>query len=93
MEENGTTDYAGTLLRYYAAEGVVQGHTVHVVGVGEPWARQLPGLLAPLEGSQDERARGKEKMKVAWRYEGQGDFGAGLARSRGGVVPLCLISM
>ena len=31
LEENGTTDYTGSLLKYYAAEGIVQGHTVHIV--------------------------------------------------------------
>ena len=39
IEENGATDFAGALLRYFAAEGVVQGHKVHVVGVGEHWGR------------------------------------------------------
>ena len=34
IEENGTTDFAGALLRFYAAEGIVQGHQVHVVGGG-----------------------------------------------------------
>ncbi|KAL2058333.1 hypothetical protein ABVK25_001059 [Lepraria finkii] len=45
IEENGTTDFAGVLLRYYAAEGVVQGHRVLVVGVGRGGGRELPGLV------------------------------------------------
>lgn len=84
IEENGTTDYAATLLRYYAAEGVVQGHTVHVVGVGEHWGRSLPGLVGTKESSEDKAKRRKdEKMKIAWRYERLGEFGAGVAGSRG----------
>ncbi|KAI8942667.1 hypothetical protein NX059_000719 [Plenodomus lindquistii] len=74
IEESGTTDYAGALLRFYAAEGVVQGHKVHVVGVGEVWGRELPGIS---EGKEDKRKEGKEraeKMKIAWRYEGLGQF-------------------
>ncbi|KAF2738979.1 PAXNEB-domain-containing protein [Polyplosphaeria fusca] len=74
LGESGTTDYAGTLLRFYAAEGVVQGHKVHVVGVGEHWGRELPGLAE----DRDEARRGKadkEKMKIAWRYEGLGSHG------------------
>ncbi|KAI9825362.1 MAG: hypothetical protein M1826_007040 [Phylliscum demangeonii] len=72
--ENGTTDYAGALLRFYAAEGVVQGQTVHVVaGAGssaaaEAWARDLPGLCTDgeeREGVEKETVR----MKIAWRYE------------------------
>ena len=74
IEESGTTDYAGALLRFYAAEGVVQGHFVHVVGMGEVWGRELPGLS---EDREDRRKEGKEraeKMKIAWRYEGLGQF-------------------
>ena len=73
--ESGTTDYAGALLRFYAAEGVVQGHKVHVVGMGEVWGRELPGIS---EGKGDEKRRESkeraEKMKIAWRYEGLGQF-------------------
>jgi len=74
IEESGTTDYAGALLRFYAAEGVVQGHMVHVVGMGEMWGRELPGIS---EGKEDKKKENKdraEKMKIAWRYEGLGQF-------------------
>lgn len=75
IEESGTTDYAGALLRFYAAEGVVQGHKVHVVGMGEVWGRELPGIS---EGKSDEKRRESkeraDKMKIAWRYEGLGQF-------------------
>ena len=75
IEESGTTDYAGALLRFYAAEGVVQGHKVHVVGMGEVWGRELPGIS---EDRGDEKRRESkeraEKMKIAWRYEGLGQF-------------------
>ncbi|KAF1919851.1 paxneb superfamily protein-like protein [Ampelomyces quisqualis] len=75
IEENGTTDYAGALLRFCAAEGVVQGQQVHVVGMGEVWGRELPGISEDHGGSS--RRAGKEraeKMKIAWRYEGLGQF-------------------
>ncbi|KAL6710215.1 Elongator subunit elp4 [Coniothyrium glycines] len=74
IEESGTTDYAGALLRFYAAEGVVQGHKVHVIGMGEVWGRELPGIA---EDKDEKRKEGKErveKMKIAWRYEGLGQF-------------------
>lgn len=92
IEESGTTDFAGALLRYYAAEGVVQGHVVHLVGVGEQWGRELPGLVGAAEGNGEERVAGKEKkerMKIAWRYERLGEFGVGIAGARGG-IPLFL---
>lgn len=53
LEEGGTTDYAGAVLRFYAAEGAVQGQSMWVVGVGEEWGRGLPGL------AQGDGARGK----------------------------------
>jgi elongator complex protein 4 len=84
IEENGTTDFAGALLRYYAAEGVVQDHKVHVVGIGDHWGRSLPGLTGAAD-SLDEKGdrRKEEKMKIAWRYERSGEFGTGIAGSRG----------
>ncbi|KAH7355289.1 Elongator complex protein 4 [Rhexocercosporidium sp. MPI-PUGE-AT-0058] len=78
IEENGTTDFAGVLVRYYAAEGVVQGHHVHVLGMSEAWGRELPGLSVE-DGSsrRTETRQNDEKMKIAWRYERLGEFGAG----------------
>lgn len=62
----------------------MQGQRVHVVGVEEGWGRELPGLVDLGVGRGEERGwegRG-EKMKIAWRYEGLGEFGEG--RPRGG---------
>jgi len=70
VEESGTTDFAGVLLKYYGAEGLVQGHEVHVLGPTEAWKSELPGL-----GKTSSSLRGQpasvlnEKMKIAWRYE------------------------
>lgn len=90
IEESGTTDFGGTLLKYYAAEGVTQGHHVHVLGVSEGWGRELPGLSS-VEGGGKEKEEPKsvdEKMKIAWRYERLGEFGGG---SRGERSP-CICS-
>lgn len=86
IEENGTTDFAGALLRYYAAEGIVQEQKVHVVGVPEQWGRSLPGLIGTADSLDDKKSdkRKEEKMKIAWRYERLGEFGASIAGSRGG---------
>lgn len=57
----------------------MQGHVVHVVGMGEAWGRELPGLSE--RGEDGKRVRSsekegeKERMKIAWRYEGLGVFG------------------
>lgn len=79
IEESGTTDFGGSLLRYFAAEGVLQGHSVHLLGVGDTWGRELPGLSA--EGHSALKAESQpssdEKMKIAWRYERLGEFGVG----------------
>lgn len=91
FEENGTTDFAGTLLRYFAAEGVVQGHHVHVVGVGAQWGRELPGVVDTEQNTESmsgpKASVDDPKMKIAWRYERLGDFGAGAVGSRGGSAP------
>lgn len=80
VEEPGTTDFGGALLRYYAAEGIVQGHAVTVVGFGEAWARDLPEVTGE---SEEGRKGGAERMKIAWRYEKLGEFGSGIGGSRG----------
>lgn len=89
IEESGTTDFGGSLMRYYAGEGVVQGHHIHVFGASEGWGRELPGLSAKVDGSakDEEKKATEEKMKIAWRYERLGEFGAG---SRGGCFVLRL---
>jgi elongator complex protein 4 len=70
VEESGTTDFGGVVLRYYAAEGLVQGHQVHVLGVADNWRRELPGLVEPKEQSpQAVFSTPGNKMKIAWRYE------------------------
>jgi elongator complex protein 4 len=86
IEENGTTDYSGALLRYYAAEGLVQGHHVHIVGVPEQWGRELPGLV---EGKEKEKqvSNVTEKMKIAWRYERLGQHGTGTISRGGPLIP------
>ncbi|KAF3915117.1 hypothetical protein ABW20_dc0101157 [Dactylellina cionopaga] len=74
IEESSTTDFAGALLRYYAAEGIVQGHNVLVVSVGEAWGRELPGLSDRKDDNEDVKKKGKEeRMKIAWRYEALGN--------------------
>ena len=76
IEESGTTDFAGTLLRYYAAEGLCHDHVLHVVGVGEGWIRELPGVAEPgKSGVTAESGSRSEKMKIAWRYEKLGQPG------------------
>lgn len=89
IEESGTTDYAGALLRFYAAEGLVQGHHVHVIGLSEQWGRELPGLIGDSNGGEKKRET-SEKMKIAWRYERMGQFGADSA-ARGGLSSSCIV--
>lgn len=78
IEESGTTDFAGALLRYYAAEGIIQSHTVHLVGAGEQWIKDLPGLVGDAEAAeaQKQAKSDEKKMKIAWRYERLGQVDA-----------------
>ncbi|KZL75472.1 elongator complex protein 4 (paxneb protein) [Colletotrichum tofieldiae] len=74
VEESGTTDFAGVILRYYAAEGLVQGQQVHVLGPTEAWKGELPGLGRASGSSKSKSPSGPgEKMKIAWRYESLGN--------------------
>jgi elongator complex protein 4 len=52
----------------------VQGHKVHVVGMGEMWGRELPGVTEDRGDRRKESKERAEKMKIAWRYEGLGQF-------------------
>ncbi|PMD16570.1 PAXNEB-domain-containing protein [Hyaloscypha hepaticicola] len=54
VEESGTTDFGGSLLKYYASEGVVQGHHVHVLGMNEGWGRDLPGVVETSKSARKE---------------------------------------
>lgn len=81
IEETGTTDFGGILLRYYAAEGLVHGHHVHLMGLGESWRRELPGLASERKSKMGKtETPADEKMKIAWRYE---TFGSRTPTSRG----------
>ncbi|KAI1186505.1 Elongator complex protein 4 [Nemania serpens] len=78
--EHGTTDFAGMLLRYYVAEGLVQGHQIHVLGLHEGWRAELPGLVTDSKSPNKSEPSSGDKMKIAWRYESLGSAGA--ARDR-----------
>ncbi|KAI7786280.1 elongator complex protein 4 [Diaporthe eres] len=70
IEEQGTTDFSGNLLKYYAAEGLVQGHQVHVLGFPEAWKYELPAVSTKQEGTPSKAtSQADDKMKIAWRYE------------------------
>ena len=70
IEEQGTTEFSGNLLKYYAAEGLVQGHQVHVLGYPEAWKHELPAVSTRQQGaSAKATSHADDKMKIAWRYE------------------------
>jgi elongator complex protein 4 len=75
IEESGTTDFAGAIIRYYAAEGICHGHVLHVVGVGEGWIRELPGVAEGRSSQKESNATDEDRMKIAWRYEQLGQAG------------------
>ncbi len=76
IEESSTTDFSGALLKYYAAEGICHGHVLHVLGVGDAWVRELPGVAdEKSKSSRSSTAADEEKMKIAWRYERLGQAG------------------
>ncbi|KAK8867756.1 Elongator complex protein 4 [Apiospora arundinis] len=76
VEEHGTTDFANVLLRYYAAEGLVQGHQVHILGMHKGWKAELPGVTTETSSSSKSETAAGDKMKIAWRYESLSSAGA-----------------
>ncbi|KAK3318575.1 Elongator complex protein 4 [Apodospora peruviana] len=84
VEEQGTTDFSGVLLRYYAAEGLVQGHQVHTLGFPPEWKYQLPAVTVPDPKSKTAQPAlaPEEKMKIAWRYEALGNAPGSGAQNR-----------
>ncbi|KND91443.1 Elongator complex protein 4 [Tolypocladium ophioglossoides CBS 100239] len=88
IEEAGTTDFAGTLLRYCAAEGLVQGHHVHLLGAGDVWRGELPGLASEAKPSAAKAgAASPDKMKIAWRYEALGNNSTPVRDVQAGSAP------
>lgn len=75
IEESGTTDFAGALLRFFAAEGVCQGHVLHMVGVGEGWVKELPAVAEERAIERKTASSEEDRMKIAWRYERLGQTG------------------
>jgi hypothetical protein len=95
IEEEGTTEFARSLLSCYAAEGVLQGHSVFVVG--PEGSLTLPGPVeADGKKNLEKPSLDSERMKIAWRYERLGAFeerergGSALLRERlfNGIYPL-----
>jgi elongator complex protein 4 len=70
VEEDGTGNYSGVVLRQYVAQGVIHGDKVWIGGVGEGWWRGVPGLAKQEQKtkSTDAVKEIEEKMKIAWRY-------------------------
>ncbi|ODQ66023.1 PAXNEB-domain-containing protein [Nadsonia fulvescens var. elongata DSM 6958] len=73
LEESGTTDFTSVILRCFAAQGVIHhrsqegklGDTkVLVVGMGEGWARDLPGIYVDKKEKARKRAS-NEQSKVS----------------------------
>ena len=71
-EENIETgqNYSSLLCQYFLSEGVVHGHKLYLSQV-PPGGMQLPAIVQNEEKSGDQSQGADEKMKIAWRYEGQ----------------------
>ncbi|TID25695.1 gb [Venturia nashicola] len=87
IEEEGTTDFSSSLLRCFAAEGVLQGHAVFAVA--PEGSMILPGEVEE-KGSRGKSKEAEEKMKIAWRYERLGAFEGrerGIPQRQPGALP------
>uniref|UniRef100_A0A8C5QL32 Elongator complex protein 4 n=1 Tax=Leptobrachium leishanense TaxID=445787 RepID=A0A8C5QL32_9ANUR len=82
IEEDTYSTYSNLLLKYFLAEGVVNGHEIYIASASEDPANILKDLPAPLTDEMpkpDDRKSEKqtsgftedpqETMKIAWRYQ------------------------
>ncbi|KAM4720996.1 elongator complex protein 4 isoform 2-T2 [Rhinophrynus dorsalis] len=79
IEEDKYNTYSHLLLKYFLAEGVVNGHEVFVASASDDPTKILQGLPAPLNDEIPKHERTKEApgsaedspemMKIAWRYQ------------------------
>ena len=58
VEEDGTGNYSGVVLRQYVSEGVVQGDKMWIGGVGDGWWRGVPGVA-----KQEKAAKSADTVK------------------------------
>jgi elongator complex protein 4 len=69
VEEEGTGNYSGVILRQYVAEGVIQGDKIWIGGMGTHWWRGVPAQSSKSKKSTNPVDQLQDKMKIAWRYE------------------------
>lgn len=84
IEERGTTDFGGILLKYFATQGLVSGQHVHLLGLGEDWCKSLPGLADAAKSTHSALGEG-DRMKIAWRYAAFGGETGPSAESKSSV--------
>ena len=62
--------YSSLLLQYFLSEGVVYGHKLFLEQVNAG-GLQLPAIVKNEIAQNNESLTSDDKMKIAWRYEGQ----------------------
>ena len=71
LQEDSGGSYGKLLVRYFLSEGLVHNHGLLAVQGG---GREILSALPSVEEKGEEGKKGKEdeeKMKIAWRYQGQ----------------------
>ncbi|KAL1924596.1 uncharacterized protein VTP21DRAFT_4250 [Calcarisporiella thermophila] len=81
IKQDKYTGYGNLLLKYFLAQGMVNGHHVATVTEkSEEILASLPGL-ATKEGDRVEDKEKEEKMSIAWRYERMKKFETSVSQS------------
>lgn len=70
LEGSATTDYTSLLLRYFAAEGLLHGHHVHICAMPASWAKELPAVSSTRVQAKPSL---NENLRIAWRYKSLGE--------------------
>jgi len=89
LQEDSGGSYGKLLVRYFLSEGLVHNQALLAVQGG---GREILSALPSIEEKGEENRKGKEddeKMKIAWRYQGQTNTkGESVTASRGHVFNL-----
>lgn len=76
IQEDRTGIYAKTLLKYFMAEGVVNGHSLYIVSQDcdpESFIKNLPAVIEEEEPQHTLKNEMEDQLVIAWRYK---DLGA-----------------
>lgn len=72
IQEDKTGIYAKTMLKYFVAEGVINGHAIHIISQdcdSRNFVKNLPAIIEEEEVSIPGKSIEEDQLIIAWRYK------------------------